>query len=107
MIEGWLDEEWERRVEFSRAIQREEGEGPREVGSKPNRAEQKQRQNVIENPLRRSGEKSREGRGTTRGVGGTRRQRRQRIVVGFSPHSAGPLCGYILRAHSRANTFDR
>lgn len=79
-------------------------EGPREVGSKPNRAEQKQRQNVIENPLRRSGEKS--GR-TRHDAGVIPRQRRQRVVVGFSPHSAGPLCGYILRAHSRANTFDR
>lgn len=44
------------------------------MGSKPNRAEQKQRQNVIENPLRRSGEKSREERVTT-GVGDRGRPR--------------------------------
>lgn len=81
--------------------------GPREVGSKQNRAEQKRRQNVIENPLRRPGEKSRAKQGSTRGGSG---QREQRMVVGFSLHSAGPprkTSGYILRAHGRANTFDR
>lgn len=55
--------------------------GSLEVGSRPNRAEQKQRQNVIENPLRCLGEKSREERDTT----GVIRRRRTGKVVGFYP----------------------
>lgn len=59
------------------------------MSSKQNGAEQKRRHNVIENPLRRPGEKSRawEKRGLTRGGSG---QRGRRMVAGFSLHSAGP-----------------
>lgn len=87
------------------------------MGSRTNRAEQKQRQNVIENPLSRShgeiAERTRRDGGggeETEEEAAAREDRGDRF---FSSHSAGPpgedltVCGYNLRAHGPANTFDR